>query len=205
MLDARLRPLIDPPLNAAGRLLAGWGIGANGVTCAGIVTALAAGWTISEAHYTLGLVLIVVNRLLDGLDGAVARATRLTDFGGYLDIVGDFVFYALVPLGFGLADPSARFAVMVLLAAFALTGTSFLAFATMAAKRGLETAAHGRKSFFYNTGLAEGTETIALFVLMALMPQHVAVLALGYSGLCLLTVIQRTVVAYSLFAGPAHD
>lgn len=202
MLDARLRPLIDPPLNAVGRFLAGLGIGANAVTLGGIVTGLATGLALSQGNYSLGLSLIVLNRLLDGLDGAVARATRLTDFGGYLDILGDFVFYTAVPLGFGLADPSARLAVMILLAMFTLTGISFLAFATMAAKRGLETVAHGRKSFFYNTGLAEGTETIAVFVAMALWPQHFAFIAFGYAGLCLLTVIQRSLVAWSEFSGP---
>lgn len=204
MFDARLRPLIDPPLNAVGRFLAGLGIGANAVTLSGIVTGLATGLAVAQGCYWLGLGLIVLNRLLDGLDGAVARATRLTDFGGYLDILGDFVFYTAVPVGFGLADPPARLAAMVLLAMFTLTGISFLAFATMAAKRGLETVAHGRKSFFYNTGLAEGTETIAVFVTMALLPQHFAVIAYGYAALCLLTVIQRSLIAWSEFSGPGH-
>lgn len=204
MFDARLRPLIDPPLNAMGRALARMGIGANAVTLTGIVVALAAGLALARGWYGAGLGLIVLNRLLDGLDGAVARATRLSDFGGYLDIVGDFVFYTAVPLGFGLADPSARLAAMVLLAMFTLTGISFLAFATLAAKRGLETASHGRKSFFYNTGLAEGAETIAVFVAMALMPRHFAAIAYGFAALCVLTVIQRSLVAWAEFAGPSR-
>lgn len=204
MFDARLRPLIDPPLNAVGRGLARLGVGANAVTLSGIVIALATGLALAQGCFWLGLGLIVLNRLLDGLDGAVARATRLSDFGGYLDIVGDFVFYTAVPLGFGLADPAVQPAAMVLLAMFTLTGISFLAFATLAAKRLLETAAHGRKSFFYNTGLAEGAETIAVFVAMALWPQHFAAIAYGYAALCVLTVIQRSLVAWAEFAGPGR-
>ena len=199
MLDARLRPLIDPPLNAAGRVIARSGLGANAVTLAGIVLALAAGLALAEGHVGQGLVLIVLNRLLDGLDGAVARATQTTDFGGYLDIVGDFVFYVAVPVGFGMASPANLVPALVLVATFALTGTSFLAFAMLAAKRGMSTMAHGRKSFFYNTGLAEGTETIACFVGMCLLPDHFAPIALGYAGLCVLTVIQRTVNARLAF------
>lgn len=199
MFDARLRPLIDPPLNAVGRRLARLGIGANAVTLSGIVLGIGAGMALARADFTLALVLILANRLLDGLDGAVARATRLSDFGGYLDIVGDFVFYAAVPLGFGLAAPINQLPALVLLASFILTGISFLAFATIAGKRGLETQAHGRKSFFYNTGLAEGTETIAVFVAMALLPQHFAAIAYGYSVLCLLTVLQRTLIARQTF------
>lgn len=199
MFDAKLRPLIDPPLNAMGRRLAGLGIGANAVTLAGVVLGIGAGVAAARADFTLALLLILANRLLDGLDGAVARATRLSHFGGYLDIVGDFVFYAAVPLGFGLATPANQLPAMVLLASFILTGISFLAFAAIAGQRGLETEAHGRKSFFYNTGLAEGAETIAVFVAMALLPQHFAPIAYGYAALCLLTVLQRTLIARQTF------
>lgn len=199
MFDARLRPLIDPPLNRLGHALAGWGIGANAITVAGMAVGLAAGAAIAMGHVGTGLVLILINRLLDGLDGAVARATRISDFGGYLDIVADFVFYVAVPVGFAVLDAANRLPAVVLLASFALTGTSFLAFATMAAKRGLETTAHGRKSFFYNTGLAEGTETILAFVLMCLWPAHFSQIALLYAGLCLATVFQRTLAAWEHF------
>lgn len=199
MLDARLRPLIDPPLNAAGRWLAARGAGANAITLAAMVLAIAAAWTISEAHYLAGLALILTNRLFDGLDGAVARQRGMTDFGGYIDIVGDFVFYVAVPVGFALAADENLLPALVLVASFALTGVSFLAFATLAAKRGIETTAHGRKSFFYNTGLAEGTETILAFTAMCLLPQYFAPIAWIYAALCLVTVLQRSLAAHAAF------
>jgi phosphatidylglycerophosphate synthase len=201
MFDARLRPLIDPPLNAAGRRLAAWGIGANALTVTGMLIGLMAAAALAQGMFALALALIIANRLLDGLDGAVARATGLSDFGGYLDIVADFVFYVSVPLGFALADPANALPAAVLLASFTLTGVSFLAFATLAAKRGVETSAHGRKSFFYNTGLAEGAETIAVFVAMCLWPVCFAAFAYGYAALCLLTVIQRSLAARADFRG----
>lgn len=145
------------------------------------------------------LALIIANRLLDGLDGAVARATQPSDFGGYLDIVGDFVFYLAVPLGFGLADPGNLVPALILACSFGLTGISFLAFATLAAKRGLETTAHGAKSFFYNTGLAEGAETIAVFIAFCLWPAQFPIIALVYAGLCIITVVQRTAAAWAAF------
>ena len=199
MLDARLRPLIDPPLNAMGRGIARVGITANGVTLIGMALGLAAAWMIAQEAYGWGLALLLANRLLDGLDGAVARASGMTDFGGYLDIVADFVFYVAVPVGFGFAALANLMPALVLVAAFTLTGISFLAFATIAAKRGEETSDHGAKSFFYSTGLAEGAETIAVFVLMCLMPQHFAIIAYVYAGLCLLTVLQRTMLARASF------
>ena len=201
MLDARLRPLIDPPLNALGRAIARAGISANGVTIVGMLLGLAAGWAIAHQAYGWGLGLLLANRLLDGLDGAVARASELTDFGGYLDIVADFVFYVAVPLGFGFAALENQWPAMVLVASFTLTGVSFLVFAAIAGQRGEKTSAHGAKSFFYSTGLAEGTETIIAFVLMCLLPEHFAVIALVYSGLCVLTVVQRTLLARASFHG----
>jgi phosphatidylglycerophosphate synthase len=199
MFDARLRPLIDPPLNAGGRALAGMGIGANAVTLAALAPALGAGLAIAHHHYFLGLALILINRLLDGLDGAVARASGISDLGGYLDTLADFAFYVAVPLGFGFAAPANTAPAMVLIASFTLTCASFLAFAAIAAKRGAETTAHGAKSFFYSTGLAEGAETIAVFAAMCLWPAQFAVIAYAYTAFCLLTVVQRSEMARRAF------
>lgn len=199
MFDALLRPVIDPPLNALGRILADLGVGANTVSLTGVLTGLAAGVAIGSSLFWVGLGLVLANRLLDGLDGAVARATSPSDFGGYLDIVGDFAFYVAVPIGFGFAATSNLPYALILVAAFTLTGISFLSFAIIAAKRGLETTAHGRKSFFYSTGLAEGTETIIAFVLMCLFPSAFPVIASVYAGLCVATVIQRSAAAYAMF------
>ena len=199
MFDAKLRPLIDPPLNHFGRGLARLGVGANAVTLIGAAIGPAAGLVIANGLFWTGLGLIIANRLLDGLDGAIARATNPSDFGGYLDIVADFAFYVAVPVGFGFAAADNLPAALVLVAAFTLTGISFLSFAVIAAKRGLETTAHGQKSFFYNTGLAEGTETIAAFVLMCLLPTAFPIIALLYAALCIATVIQRSIAAYASF------
>ena len=199
MFDARLRPLIDPPLNAIGAGLARAGVSANMVTLAGLVPGLAAAVAIANGQFLVGLGLILLNRLLDGLDGAVARARGPSDFGGYLDILADFIFYTAVPVGFGFAASANALPALLLVASFTLTGISFLAFAVMAAKRGEETSAHGTKSFFYSTGLAEGTETIICFFAMCLWPQHFPMIALVYAALCVLTVVQRTAGAWRRF------
>jgi phosphatidylglycerophosphate synthase len=195
MFDSRLRPIIDPPLNALGARMARIGLTANQVTLAGGAVGIGAGVAIGFRYYLLGLALVLLSRVLDGLDGAVARATKQTDFGGYLDIVSDFAFYIAVPIGFGFADPANLPFALILVGSFTLTGISFLAYAVMAAKQGRETEAHGKKSFFYNTGLAEGTETIVTLGLMCLLPQYFAVIALIYSAMCVITVIQRTIAA----------
>lgn len=200
MLDTLVRPLINPPLDAAGRALARGGVSANGVTMAGLGAGLLAAVAIAFGFFKLAIALIVLNRITDGLDGAVARASMPTDSGGYLDIVVDYVFYASVPLAFAIFEPAVNAVpAAALLASFCLTCSSFLAFATIAAKRGIETAAHGRKSFFYSTGIIEGTETIIFFLVMAALPAWFAPLAWLLCALCVLTAIQRTALALKLF------
>ncbi|MEO1731504.1 MAG: CDP-alcohol phosphatidyltransferase family protein [Pseudomonadota bacterium] len=199
MFDAKLRPLIDPPLNAAGKAIAGLGVTANMLTFAGLAIGLGGAVAIAVGEVWLGLALIVGNRVADGLDGAVARVRGPTPLGGYFDIVADFAFYVSIPLGFGVMASENTLPALVLVASFVLTGVSFLAFATIAAERGKSTQAHGKKSFFYSTGLAEGAETIAVFIAMCLLPGWFAVIAYGYAGLCVLTVVQRSALAAATF------
>ncbi|HPG23907.1 MAG TPA: CDP-alcohol phosphatidyltransferase family protein, partial [Amaricoccus sp.] len=91
MLDAMIRPLIDPPLDRAGRSLAARGLGADALTLAGLVLGLAAAAVIAAGAPGWALLPLAASRLADGLDGAVARATRRTDLGGYFDITADFM------------------------------------------------------------------------------------------------------------------
>lgn len=201
MLDRPMRKLIDPPLNAMGRGIARLGLTANAVTLIGLGFGLLAMLAVILHAYLLALVLIALSRMSDGLDGAVARAAGKTDFGGYLDIASDFAFYGMIPFGFILADPSANaVAGGFLLLSFYINGASFLGYAIMAEKLGLETRAQGIKSLYYSNGLLEGTETIGFFVLLCLLPAQFAPLAYIFGALCVLTAILRVHGAYRLMS-----
>jgi phosphatidylglycerophosphate synthase len=199
MLDAAVRRVIDPPLDRIGRRLAAADVSANAVTLGGFAVGLLAVPALALQWYGAALALILLNRLADGVDGAIARHTKLTDFGGYLDIACDFIFYAAVVFGFALADPANALPAAFLILAFVGTGTSFLAYAVMAAKRGMTTAAQGRKSLYYLGGLTEGTETVAVFVAFCLFPAAFAWLAYGFGALCWLTTVSRMLAARSAF------
>jgi phosphatidylglycerophosphate synthase len=197
MLDARLRRLIDPPLDRLSRPLAGLGLSANGATLVGFGLGLAAMAAIAAQAYATGLALLLLNRLFDGLDGALARQRGVSDLGGFLDIVLDFIVYSGVPFAFALADPAANgLAAAFLIFSFTGTGASFLAFAIMAAKRGLATELRGRKSLYYLGGLTEGSETIFAFVLACLLPAWFAPIAWLFGALCWLTTLTRITVAW---------
>lgn len=200
MLDGFARKRIDPWLDAMGRTVAAVGMSANAVTVGAALVGLAAAGAIALGHPIVGLVLILASRVGDGLDGAVAKINGRTDLGGYLDIVLDFLFYGAIPIGFVLADPSANaIAGAVLVFSFYVNGASFLAYATLAAKRGLETDARGPKSIFFTTGLAEATETIAVFVAFCLFPTWFAVIAYAFAALTFYTALSRIVLAARTF------
>ena len=201
MFDARLRPVIDPPLNWAGKVLVRFGCPANGITLAGFAVGLAAAGMIANGHFWVGTLLICLNRLADGLDGAVARASRKTDLGGYLDITLDFFFYGAIPLAFAWANPAANaLAAAALLASFYANGSAFLAFAIMAEKKGLTTDRQGAKSLFYLTGIAEGFETILVFLLMCVFPEAFPWLAFAFAGLCVVSAAARVLLVTQILA-----
>lgn len=196
MLDSTLRPKLDPVLERLAAAIARAGVTANQVTWAGLAIGVAAAGAIAVQWYWLGLLLVLASRLCDGLDGPVARITGKSDYGGFLDIVLDFAFYGLIPIGFVLADPQANaVAGAVLVLSFYVNGASFLAYAIMAERHGLEGESHGEKSIFFTTGLAEATETLAVFVLMCLVPGWFAVIAWIFAAICFYTALSRIVMA----------
>ena len=201
MLDGMMRRVIDAPLDRAGKRLAARGFTANGVTLAGLVLGLlAAAIMASGGPGWAALIPLLAGRVADGLDGAVARATVKTDFGGYLDIVADFLFYAAIPLAFVLRDPGANgVAGAFLLASFYVNGASFLGYAVLAEKRGMQTRARGDKSLYFTAGLLEGTETIVFFVLICLWPAGFAPMAWVFGGLCFVTAGARVWLAARTF------
>lgn len=200
MLDKAVQTAIRPLLVRAARVLCRAGVRADALTWTGFVLGLGAAVAIATGLLLTGLALLLLSRLMDGLDGAVARATQPTDRGGFLDITLDFVFYASIPLAFAVADPGANaLAAAVLLASFIGTGSSFLAFAIVAEKRQLQSLAFPDKSFYFLGGLTEATETIAAFVAMCLWPQWFAPIAYGFAALCAVTTALRIGWGYAAF------
>jgi phosphatidylglycerophosphate synthase len=200
MLDGVMRRLIDPGLDRMARHLAASGLKADHVTLAGFALGMGCAGMIVIQWDALALLLLALGRFADGLDGALARATRATDRGGFLDITLDFLFYGSIPLAFALRDP-VQYALpaAVLLAAFYANGASFLAFSALAAKRGMETRSRGSKSLYFTTGLTEGTETIAFFSAFILLPHLFGPLSYIFAILCMITCFARILLGWRVF------
>jgi phosphatidylglycerophosphate synthase len=202
MIDRFALKLLQPATNIAARALASRGIAADGVTLAGFGIGMAAALLIAFGFTGIAIAPLLLNRALDGLDGALARLSKASDRGAFLDISLDFIFYAAVPLAFGVFDPEKNaLAAAVLLAAFLGTGTSFLAFAVIAEKRGLKSTAYPSKSFYYLGGLTEGGETILCFLAMCIWPQAFVTIACIYAAMCAVTTVTRLVAGWRVFGG----
>ena len=200
MFDAQIRPLMDRLLNPVGRSLAARGVMANHVTIIGGLFGLAATVSVAFQLFDIAFWLILLNRVADGLDGAVARASMTTDFGGYLDIVCDFVFYSSIPFAFAVALPENSLASAFLIFSFIGTASSFLAFAILAEKHNISTEIRGKKAFYYLGGLTEGSETILLLLAMVIWPSYFIFMAFGFGLLCWVTTITRIYAAYRQFS-----
>ena len=201
MIDAKLLPLQRRLLRPIALGLVTFGVRADQVTITGFLLGIIALPLLASQQYTWALVFILLNRVLDGIDGEVARLTIATDRGAFLDIALDFVFYALIPLGFALANVTENaLAAAVLLAAFVGTGSSFLAFSLMAQKRKLHAQKFPRKGLYYIGGLTEGAETIAVFVAFCLWPDLFTPLAYGFAFACGLTTLSRWLQGWHLLA-----
>jgi phosphatidylglycerophosphate synthase len=205
VFDPLFVKVLKKPLDRAGKALAGRKVSADTLTWCGFAVGLMGAVTIANELYLLGLILILLNRVADGLDGAVARATRQTDFGGYLDIVLDFIAYSAIAGGFALSDPSHTTAAVVLMVSFMGTASAFLAFAVIAAKRNLSTDIRGQKSFFYVGGIVEGSETIAYFVIVCIWPEFFVNATWIFIAMCWITVVQRVLQANGAFGETTAD
>lgn len=199
MVDAALRRFSAPVMDHAGRRIARTGIPALAVTGAGWAAGAGACLAIVGRLWPLALALWLANRLLDGLDGGVARASQVSDLGGFLDIVADFSVYGAIVVAIAMVEPAARLACVALLASYYVSGTALLAFSSIAERKGIGTG-DGR-SVRFSGGLAEGTETIAVYVLFFLLPRFAPVIAWTFAAMVTITAAQRTWRAVNLLRG----
>tara|TARA_B100000575_G_C22906773_1_gene526766 strand:+ start:210 stop:806 length:597 start_codon:yes stop_codon:yes gene_type:complete len=190
MLDRYSYRLIEPFLTTVGRNLLKVGLTPNSLTWIGLAFCIFAVVSIFYSNMLWGLLFIYLNRLCDGLDGHMARQTQITNYGGFIDIFFDFIFYALIPLSFGFQREENLIPAIILLLATFLNGTSFLAFAAAKSTEG-KNKEFQKKSIYYSYGLMEGTETILFFSLFCIIPDNFSFISYIFSALIFVTMLQR--------------
>jgi len=203
VLDARLRRASGPALDWAGTRLARLGVRAGWVTGAGWGLGAGACVAAGMRWWPLALTLWLANRVFDGLDGPVARADAPTERGGFLDIVADFSIYGGFVAGVAVGEPQARLACVVLLLTYYASGTAFLALSSLLQRRD-DTLGDGRSLRFVG-GLAEGAETIVVYILFCLLPGHAALIAWVFAATVGVTAAQRVWIGAKLLRRPLAE
>ncbi len=214
MLDAPVRRVLDRPLAALAGLLDRPLVSPDRLTLLGLVTGLASAATAAGQLWWWALGLWLFSRVMDGLDGPLARRRRAaaqghadkasgseapgSEAGGFLDITADFAVYGATVVGVAIGvtgqyDASWLPFLLVLLAYY-LNGTAFLAFSSIAERTGRQRD-DGRSLSFLG-GLAEGTETVVVHSLWLVLPAHAAVIATGWAVVVLLSAAQRMVAGF---------
>jgi len=201
VLDAHMRRLVAPAVEATARRLHRGGVSPTAVTAVGFAAGVAACVAAAFAVWSLALALWLANRALDGLDGPLARLRGASDRGGFLDIAADFTVYGGFVLAVAIAEPDARLACVALLVAYYVSGTAFLAWSSLAERRVLTTG--DERSLRFVGGLAEGTETIVVYVLFCLLPGSAETIAWAFTVIVAMTALQRVIFAVRSLRHPA--
>ena len=194
MLDARLRPVKERllgPVTASIATVAP----ADAVTGVALAVTLASAALAWADRPSLALVAWLLGRLLDGMDGPIARHRgEASDWGGYLDIVADTVGYAAVPIGvaLGIDRTSGWVTVAVLLGTFFVNTISWAFLAAVLEKRGAGASATGEMTTVtMPPALVEGTETIVLFSLFVALPALAPLIFALMAAMVSVNVLQR--------------
>ncbi len=196
MLDYKVRKVLDPKLDRVGKFFAHLGIPADFVTLLGWLFGVAAIIFVSQRFFWLSLIFWLINRVLDGLDGPIARSGNRSPIGGLLDLLADFSIYGGYLVGLAIAMPSQGVALAVLFLSYYLSGMTLMAISSMKSESKAKTP--GKRTFYFANGLAEGTETIIAYSLICIIPWAANIILWVFSVMVFITFLQRAVIAMKL-------
>ena len=200
MFDARLRRSYAPLLAGVARHLHGAGVRAVHLSVAGLVLGLGAAALAATGRWWPALACWLASRVVDGLDGTVARIDGPTARGGFVDIVADFTVYAAFVAGVAVELPDARLAAVVLLSTYYVSGAAFLTWSALATELRADRERAGLaleddRGLRFVGGLAEGFETVMAYTIVCVVPGHAEAVLWTFAVLVALTALQRVVFA----------
>ena len=187
-------------ISTAAKYLHKLGISANMISILGFIIGLLAINFLAMSNFVAALICILLNRLFDALDGALARHTQITEFGIFLDATLDYVFYAGLIFGFALANPYENaVAASFLLFAFTSSACAMLAYAIVAYKNNSRQKLEITKSPFYLGGFAQGFETFVGMIILCVLPSAFLPISIILGVLCFVKACSVVITAYYNF------
>lgn len=207
MFDTTIRRLYAPMLARTARGLHRRRVSADMITVVGLVLGLGAATAAATSSWWIALVLWLASRVVDGIDGLVARLRGPSPRGGFVDLVADFAVYAAFVAGVAIAQPDARLAAVVLLCTYYVSAAAFLTWASLSGEMrrdvGLEIS--DDRSVRFVGGLAEGFETVVAYAAVCVTPTHAELILWVFAGMVGVTAVQRVAFAISHLDAAAPD
>ncbi|SFN83710.1 CDP-alcohol phosphatidyltransferase [Geodermatophilus obscurus] len=199
MLDGTTRRLVAPALEALAARVDRPAVTPDRVTLLGLALGLGSAVAAATALWIPALVLWLLSRVADGLDGVLARRRAAAGeppsaAGGYLDVTADFLVYGATVAGVAIGWGGSLLPFVAVLVAYYLNGATFLAFSSLAERTGRRLD-DGRSLSFLG-GLAEGTETVLVHSLWLVLPGHAGTIAWVWAGVVGVSGVQRMVAGY---------
>ena len=194
MIDQYFIKILKPFLEFVASPFYKFGVNANYISLLGLSLSFLSFYLILKDLNNIALFIFLLGRIFDGVDGIIANKTRITEFGGFIDIVFDLISYSLVPLAFILKDNSNAIFGSILLATFFGTSSAFFGIAIFENNKFIKR--NPEKSFYYVGGFMGGAITIFFLSLMFIFPEKFNLIALIFSVLCILGTIERIFYAY---------
>lgn len=201
MFDETARRVMPRLLTGPARALARAGVSPDMLSIVGGAMGVASGVLVSRAYVFMGIAVWLVSRVLDGLDGVLARESgRGSAFGGFLDITLDMMAYSAMLIGFAVIHPEGGLVWVLVLMGYLMVTTTTLALSSLLEKQNAQAVASNDRALQFTPGFAEAGETTMVYVLLAFMPAWATTVAWVWAALCFATMVQRTLLAKRLLS-----
>ena len=192
MFDKTLLSLTKPVISQLAIIAIKVGLSANSASIIGFILGVTAACLVSLGYFFFALIFFILNRIFDGIDGAIAREQNPTHLGAFLDIIFDFIVYSSIPFAFAVYEHEYSFVACFLIFSFIGTGSTFLAYGIIYTQISNKNGKLiGEKGFYYHVGLIGGSETIFFISLILLFPSLFSPIGILFGSLCWLTTISR--------------
>ena len=154
MLDQKFNLLFRPVLTKFATIFLKYQISPNQITLFSFTLGIFCFIFLSLGFIYTAFLFFLLNRIFDGVDGALARLKEPTDLGGFYDIISDFLIYALLPLALFYSIIIISFYVIIT-NIFYRNMFYFFNYSLDFWEKKIKIEQLSKKSFFYSEGLIE--------------------------------------------------
>jgi phosphatidylglycerophosphate synthase len=200
MIDNPFRELLARNVAPCLKLLSALKLTPNQLSCIGLALGLGAACLVAAGYFIAAILVWWLSRLVDGLDGIYARASKQTsDFGAFIDVQFDMFAYSAMIAAFYWQYPNLAWQWLLIMLAYVLCISGALGLGSFENKQGIkDTSGRGLR---LAAGLAEGGETGIAYTVFLLFPSQLGLTTWIWIAILATTVVARMILAHKELEG----